>query len=70
MDLKTYLDRPGALSRSQLCDKLGISAGRLSQLRDLADWPPELALKLEEATCGAICASDISPIIAKARGVV
>lgn len=67
MNLSQYLARPGALTRQELCAQLGISNGRLSQLRELTDWPPELALQLEEVTRGAISASDVSPIIAKAR---
>ncbi len=67
MTLQEYLDRPDAMNRTELCGALGISNGRLSQLRDLKDWPPELALRLEEATGGAINASDVSPIIAQAR---
>ena len=67
MTLHDYVRRPGALTRTELCDGLGISAGRLSQLRDLRDWPPELALKLERVTHGAISASEICPVIAQAR---
>lgn len=67
MTLQEYLARPGALSRSEICAGIGVSAGRLSQLRASTDWPPELALKLEQVTRGAVCASDISPIIAQAR---
>lgn len=67
MTLQEYLNQPDALTRSALCERLGISNGRLSQLRDLTDWPPELALRLEEVTAGAISASDVSPIIAQAR---
>lgn len=67
MTLQEYLDRPDALGRTALCEALGISNGRLSQLRDFESWPPELALKLEEVTGGAVSASDVSPVIAKAR---
>lgn len=68
MTLQDYLDRPDALSRSELCEALGISNGRFSQLKnDGKDWPPELALKAEEATGGLLSASDLSGIIAQAR---
>lgn len=69
MTLQDYIARPGALTRPALCAALGISAGRLSQLRDSKDWPPELALKAEAATHGALSASDLSPVVAAARGV-
>ena len=67
MDLKTFLDAPGAPSRAELCKTLGISQGRLSQLRDSTDWPPDLALRIENATGGALSASTLSPVIAQAR---
>jgi len=67
MTLQTYLDRPGAKSLTDLATDIGISKGRLSQLRDSVDWPPSLALKVEAVTGGAINASDISPVIATAR---
>lgn len=67
MTLREYLTRPDALPRAELCEALGITAGRLSQLNDITDWPPALALKLEDATGGAVSASDISSLIAKAR---
>jgi hypothetical protein len=62
-----YLKRPGALSRSEICSGLGITAGRLSQLNTKA-WTPELALKMEALTRGALSASDLCPVIAQARG--
>lgn len=46
---------------------MGISKGRLSQLRDSTDWPPELAMTAEEKTNGALDAAELSPVIAKAR---
>lgn len=65
--LATYLASKGAKKPAELCLELGISKGRLSQLRNETAWPPELALKLEEATGGAINASDLSEVVAKAR---
>jgi hypothetical protein len=67
MRLSEYLESEGAPSLTDLSIKLGITKGRLSQLRDATDWPPELALKAEEETGGALDASDLSPIIARAR---
>ena len=67
MTLLDYLKQPGALTRTELCAELGISQGRLSQLRDKVDWPPELALKIERATGHAVSASAISPIVKLAR---
>ena len=67
MTLAEYIKRPGALSRSALCEGLAITPGRLSQLRASTEWPPELALKLESLTRGAISASEICPVVARAR---
>ena len=55
------------MSRSELSEALGISQGRLSQLRDSTEWPPELAIKLEEVTQGGVSASAISRVVALAR---
>ena len=67
MTLSQYLDTPGAPSLTDLSARLGISKGRLSQLRDATDWPPDLALKAETETSGILNASELSPIIARAR---
>ena len=67
MTLATYLTRPGAKSLTALATEIGISKGRLSQLRTSQDWPPELALKVEQMTGGGVNASDICPVIAQAR---
>lgn len=55
------------MSLTALAKAVGVSKGRISQLRDSLDWPPELALKVEDATGGDVSASDICPVIAKAR---
>ncbi len=67
MTLDAYLSTDGAKSLTAISIEVGISKGRLSQLRNATDWPPELALKVERATEGLVCASDISPVIAQAR---
>lgn len=67
MTLSQYLETDGAPSLTDLSAILGISKGRLSQLRDATDWPPDLALKAETATAGVLNASELSPIIARAR---
>ncbi|CDO34813.1 conserved hypothetical protein [Novosphingobium sp. KN65.2] len=67
MTLDTYLKRDDAMSLTTLAAEMGVSKSRLSQLRDSTDWPPELALKAEEATCGEVSASHLSPIVARAR---
>jgi DNA-binding transcriptional regulator YdaS (Cro superfamily) len=69
MTLSAYFLRPDAMNASQLASAIGISKGRISQLRDSTEWPPELALSVERATGGAVSASDLSPIIAQARAV-
>jgi hypothetical protein len=68
MTLSEYLDREGSPSLTDLSAKLGISKGRLSQLKSSTDdWPPDLALKVEEETGGALDAGKLSSIIARAR---
>lgn len=67
MTITDYFASDGALSRAEISELLGISQGRLSQLRDDKNWPPDLALRMEEATAGCVDASTLSPVIAKAR---
>ena len=67
MTLDTYLSRPDAMSLTQLAAEIGISKGRLSQLRNSTDWPAELALAAESKTGGALSASNLCPVVAKAR---
>lgn len=67
MTLDAYLKQAGAVSLTELSGAIGISKGRLSQLRNATEWPPELALKVEEATQGALDAANLSPVVAKAR---
>jgi hypothetical protein len=67
MTLDQYLASDGAKSLTALAAEIAISKGRLSQLRHSVDWPPDLALKVESATSGALNASGLSKIIAAAR---
>jgi DNA-binding transcriptional regulator YdaS (Cro superfamily) len=67
MTLDGYLKRADATPLTALAAEMGVSKGRLSQLRDSTDWPPELALKAEIATGGRVSASDLSPVVALAR---
>jgi hypothetical protein len=67
MTLDGYLKSPDAMTLTDLSEKIGVSKGRLSQLRDDTNWPPDLALKAEKETAGALDASELSPIIARAR---
>lgn len=67
--LTRYFNSDGSLSRKDLSKKIGISAGRLSQLGKAKEWPPELALTAERETGGALDASELSSIIARARQV-
>jgi hypothetical protein len=67
MTLSEYLDREDAPSLTDLSAKLGISKGRLSQLRSESDWPADLALKVEKETGGLLNASALSSIVARAR---
>ena len=67
MDLDAYLAEPGAQSLTALSAAVGISKGRLSQLRRATDWPAELAMRIERATDGAVDAGRLSPVVAEAR---
>ncbi len=65
--LNDYLKRAGAKSLTELSLEVGISKSRLSQLRNSTEWPPELALKIEQATAAALDASKLSAVVAQAR---
>lgn len=67
MTLAKYLKRKDAKSLTELSVELGVSKGRLSQLRNAKDWPPDLALKVEGATAGFLDASKLSAVVARAR---
>ncbi len=67
MTLDTYLGSEGAKSLTALSLEIGVSKSRLSQLRDSIEWPPNLAMKVEIATCGAMDAAFLSSIVARAR---
>lgn len=66
MTLDAYLNEPGNKA-SDLAKAIGISSGRLSQIRGGDPCPPELALKIEAATGGRVSASVLSHVIALAR---
>jgi plasmid maintenance system antidote protein VapI len=67
MTLTEYLKREG-LSLQTFGEKVGVSKGRLSQLNNPgADWPADLALRVETETNGEIDAGELSSIIARAR---
>ena len=65
--LDDYLRRKDAKRVTELSQELGVTAGRISQLRNATEWPPELALKIETATNGFLSASKLSQVIAAAR---
>lgn len=67
MTLNDYLAAPDAKTLTALSLEIGVSKGRLSQLRNATEWPPELALKVEGATAGKLNASFLSDVVAKAR---
>lgn len=66
MTLDAYLRQSGTKA-GDLAKAIGVSKGRLSQIRGGEKCPPELALKIEAATSGAVSASALSHIIALAR---
>lgn len=55
------------MTLTQLAAEMGVSKSRLSQLRHSQDWPAELALTAESKTGGAINASQLCPLVLKAR---
>ena len=61
------IDRPDAMNATQLAEALGISKGRMSQIRTGGQWPVELALAAERVTGGALDASLLNPLVAQAR---
>ena len=67
MTLDAYLKEPSAKSLTALSAEIGVSKARLSQLRNATEWPPELAMKVEQATGGLLDASILSATVAKAR---
>lgn len=67
MTLEAYLKRKDAMNLTALSKALGISKGRMSQLRKEKEWPAELAMKLEAATGGKLDASQFSHLVRKAR---
>lgn len=67
MTLDQYLAKDGAKTLTALSLEIGVSKGRLSQLRHATDWPPDLALKVEAAVGGALDASALSQVVARAR---
>lgn len=64
--LDLYLKKSGR-KLTTLAEEAGVTKGRLSQLRTSTDWPPMLALKVEDVTRGELNASDLSPIVRQAR---
>lgn len=67
MTLDAYLKLDSAPSLTELAEAIGISKGRLSQLRTESDWPPDVAMKAEAVTGGVLNASTLSSIVARAR---
>ena len=65
--LDTYLNTEGAPTLTALSAAIGISKGRLSQLRHSTEWPADLALKVEAETKGLVNASVLSATVAMAR---
>ena len=65
--LDAYLKAEGSLTLTALSEAADISKGRLSQLRKASDCPPDVALRIEKATSGAVSATEISATIRAAR---
>ena len=68
MTLTEYLKKSDSLTASQLASSLGVSAGRITQLKaDGADWPAHLAMDAEKITEGALDAAKLSSAVKRAR---
>jgi hypothetical protein len=67
MTLDAYLRGEDAMTLTKLAGEVGVTKGRLSQLRNSTDWPPDLAMEAERATAGRLNASLLSPVVARAR---
>jgi DNA-binding transcriptional regulator YdaS (Cro superfamily) len=67
MTLDAYFKQPDARSLTELAALIGVSKGRLSQIRGGEKCTADLALRIEAATNGAISASELSHTIAQAR---
>lgn len=52
---------------TDLAKSVGVTKGRLSQIRNGDPCPPALALKIEAASGGKVSASELSQVIAQAR---
>lgn len=70
MTLDAYLAQPGAKSLTALALEVGVSKGRLSQLRLQTRWPPALALRVEEATSNVVDAASLSDVVAQVRNEI
>jgi len=68
-NLDTYFKSEGAMSLTALANAIGVSKGRLSQLRYSTEWPAQIALDVERATGRKGLASKLCPVIAQARGI-
>ncbi|WP_010545239.1 hypothetical protein [Sphingomonas elodea] len=68
MTLDDYLATEGAPTLTELSARIGVSKGRLSQLRKSSEWPAQLALDAERATDGALVAAQLCPLIGRIRG--
>ena len=68
MDFHEYLAAEDALSLTALAERIGVSIGRLSQLKKSGGWTADLAMDIEAATGGKIDAARLSPTVARARG--
>lgn len=67
MTLDHYFKQPGAKTLTAMALEIGVSKGRLSQLRRSTNWPPKLALDVERVTAGAVGASELSHVVALSR---
>jgi DNA-binding transcriptional regulator YdaS (Cro superfamily) len=67
MDIDTYL-RDRSISEAQLASLTGTTGATINRLRHgKMRASPELAMRIEAATDGAVSASDLSPVVRLAR---
>lgn len=65
--LTHFLKAEGAPSLTKFAADIGVSKARLSQLRNSTEWPADLAMEAEKVSGGALSASTLSPVVARAR---
>lgn len=62
-----YLEKPDSLSLAEIARRIDVTRGRMTQLKGLNEWPPDIALDVEFITDGVVDAAAMSPTVRRAR---